>query len=396
MSAKIDAQLQVMVSAGLKSPQLGRAARAAITADNRILVTVNYEGDLVHLRAAGLETGSDSGTTVIGLIAPENVGRLAALPNVFRIYIEQPDRIKLDNTVSEMRVPWKVPPTAPWPGRGANVIIAVIDTGIDIFHNSFRKSDGTTRILELWDQGITVAGRPPPPAPLIQAGAVFTAPHINAALTAGPPFASRDTNGHGTHVAGIAAGNGRQDDRCYFPGTFVGVAPEADLVIVRAIALQPGSVPPSPRDRIEDALIWCAAAGTRHADSNGRPKRVVINCSFGRDLGPHDGTGSRDIQLARILRPAAGIPQGLAIVAAAGNEGADQQHESGTIPPNGSVTIPFTVPDGSSAADNLEIWYNGAASLTVQFTAPPSPAVPGTNTTARSLPALRVHHLPSA
>jgi subtilisin family serine protease len=380
MSAKIDAQLQLILAAGVKSPRLGRAARAAIAADNRIMVTVNYEGHVAPLRAAGLETGSDSGTAVIGLIAPENVARLAALPNVFRIYIEQPDRILLDNTVAEMRVPWK-DPLSTWTGKGAKVIVAVVDTGIDIFHDSFRKSDGTTRILELWDQGITVAGRPPPPAPLIQAGAVFNAAQINAALTAGVPFASRDTNGHGTHVAGIAAGNGRQDDRCTFPGAFIGVAPEADLVIVRAIALPPGVVPPSPRDRIEDALIWCAAAGSRHLDSNGRPKRVVINCSFGRDLGPHDGTGSRDVQIARILRPGAGIPQGLAIVAAAGNEGADQQHESGVIPANGTVTIPFMVPDGSSTADALEIWYNGTASLTVQFTAPPNPAVPGTNTT---------------
>jgi subtilisin family serine protease len=313
-------------------------------------------------------SGYDTGSMVTGLIAPGDVARLAALANVNEVAAPPELRPKLDNTVAEMRVPWKVPPTTPWPGKGTNVIVAVIDTGIDIFHDSFRKSDGTTRILELWDQSVTSPAHPPPPG-LTQVGAVFNAGHINAGLTAGAPFLSRDTIGHGTHVAGIAAGNGRQDDRCTFPGAFVGVAPEADLVIVRG------------GGAAADAFAWCAAAGARHPMADGRPRRGVINFSLGGDLGPHDGTGDLSLLLGPILRPAAGIPPGLAIVAAAGNEGNYEHHESGTIPPNGTVTVPFYVPENSMTADDLEIWYNGTATLNVQITAPADPTSGGTNTT---------------
>ena len=72
--------------------------------------------------------------------------------------------------------------------------------GIDYFHDDFRNSDGTTRILELWDQTLD---------------RVFTAQEINEALKKGSRREARqvvpsvDSSGHGSAVAGIAAGNGR-------------------------------------------------------------------------------------------------------------------------------------------------------------------------------------------
>ena len=335
----------------------------------------HHTGDLAALEAAGLDAGFDSGGEVSGRIRLADVEALAAVPGVERITMEPRVRL-LDGTVAEMRVPWKVPPTAPWPGRGANVIVAVIDTGIDIFHDSFRKADNTTRILEIWDQDITAAGGANPPAGFQQIGKVYNAAAINAALAGSPPFNTIDNNGHGTHVAGIAAGNGRQDDRCSFPGRYVGVAPEADLVICRAIALPNGQ-----SGAIRDALNWCAQAGTRNVDATHPvPRPVVINCSFGSDIGPHDGTAFLDRLVDQLLRPAGGPPPGLAVVVAAGNEGAGTTHENGIVAANGSATVAFTMPPGSSVADILDIWYNGTATLSVTLTAPPNPAVPGPNT----------------
>ncbi len=364
------------VQCGVEPEVAPRSPEAQAIADQRIAVVVAYTGDIADLRAAGLDTGFDQGGVVSGHIDMRDVERLEEVSGVVLVEMEPPVLPLLDESVIEMRVPWKVPPTAPWPGQGTNVIVAVIDTGIDIFHDSFRKSDGKTRILELWDQSATVGGSAPPAA-FQQVGRVYDENQINAGLTAGPLFQSIDNNGHGTHVAGTAAGNGRQDDRCSFPGRYVGVAPLADLVIVKAIALPTGST-----SAVGDALTWCAQAGTRLPGS----KPVVINCSFGSHSGPHDGTNLRDRQIDAILRPVAGIPPGIAIVCAAGNEGNDSMHEGGTVPANGSSQVQFYIPNGSAQPDSIEIWYNGTATLNATLVAPPNPAQPPPNTTGPIAP----------
>ncbi len=379
--SKLDAKLRNAlvawrVQCGGEPEVASRSPEWQAIADQRITVVVTYTGDIADLQAAGLDTGFDQGGVVSGHIDMRDVERLEEVPGVVLVEMEPPVRPLLDESVIELRVPWKVPPTDPWPGQGTNVIVAVIDTGIDIFHDSFRKSDGTTRILELWDQSATTGGSAPPAA-FQQVGLVYSQAQINAGLTAGPPFHSIDSNGHGTHVAGTAAGNGRQDDRCSFPGRYVGVAPLADLVIVKAIALPPGSTA-----AVGDALTWCAQAGTRLPGS--RP--VVINCSFGSHSGPHDGTNLRDRQIDAILRPAAGIPPGIAIVCAAGNEGSDSMHEGGTVPANGSSQVQFYIPDGSAQPDSIEVWYNGTATLNATLVAPSNPAQPPPNTTGPIAP----------
>lgn len=354
-----------------------RSAGSTELAERRLTVSVVYKGDVAELQKAGLSTGYDANGEVSGQIAFKDLERLAEVPGVERVTMQPNARVLLDESVPEARVPWKVPPG--FAGKGAGVIVAVIDTGIDVFHESFRKPGNKTRILELWDQSASVGGSTPP-AGFAQIGRIYNSVQIEAALAAGedatPAFGSVDTNGHGTHVAGIAAGNGSQDDRCSFPGRYVGVAPEADLVIVKAIALPTGS-----SSDTRDALRWCAQAGTRNG---GKP--VVINCSWGSNLGAHDGADYSDISVDRILRPAAApIPASLAVVVAAGNEGYGDTHEAGTLQPMGqpgaSTTISFYMPSNSTDADPIAIWYDAAGTFTVQVTAPVSTAFPGTNTT---------------
>jgi subtilisin family serine protease len=355
-------------------------------AGRRVPVIVRYSGDIEALRQAGLDTGYDQGGTVSGTIALADLERFGAVAGVESVALVPEVRPLLDNTVKEMRVPWKVPPSTPWPGQGLNVIVAVIDTGIDVFHDSFRDedADGSTRILELWDLSAS-AGGSPPPVGFQQMGRLYSAADINAGIAAGPPFASVDKDGHGTHVAGIAAGDGSQTDKCSGPGTYTGVAPDADLVIVKAVGV--------PGAHIGDAIQWCALAGTRHPVGNPPVARpVVINCSFGADLGPHDGTDTLDGVVDGILRPAAGPPAGIAIVVSAGNAGRDEIHEAGTVAANGSVTVPFFVPQDSKTADTLELWYSGGASLNVEIVAPPDSARAGTNTTGVIVPSAATVH----
>ena len=118
------------------------------------------------------------------------------------------------------------------PGRftGRGVLIAVIDSGIAYWHPDFRNEDGSTRIRAIWDQTITPdAGKGwLPPEGYID-GVLFDEETINRALGVADMRAicpSMDSSGHGTHVAGIAAGNGRASD-----GRYRGVAYEARFLL---------------------------------------------------------------------------------------------------------------------------------------------------------------------
>ena len=116
-------------------------------------------------------------------------------------------------------------------GRGC--VIVFIDTGIDYRNPAFRKEDGTTRLLAIWDQ--TIQEGAPPEGFLY--GTEYSREEINAALQAADPFElvpSRDTNGHGTNLAAVAAGSLLQGE-----GSFVGAAPEADIVVVKLKECKP-------------------------------------------------------------------------------------------------------------------------------------------------------------
>src|SRR5262245_16709894 len=172
---------------------------------------------------------------------------------------------------------------APLGLTGKNVVVGIVDTGIDIFHRAFRHTDanGTTRILALWDQTLspTKPGEHHPTG--FDYGVEFEAPAINAALTANKrPWRSVDEDGHGTHVAGIAAGNGAQPGNGHLAGYYIGVAPEADLVIVKSFGL----------DHMLDATKYIID----YATSKG--KAVVVNLSQGQEAGSgsHAGVDSAE------------------------------------------------------------------------------------------------------
>src|SRR5262249_45753720 len=116
------------------------------------------------------------------------------------------------------------PPNYPATGTtGRGVVIGVVDTGLDIAHADFRTASGT-RVAWLWDQ-YTAGTRPAG----FTYGAEFSAAQINAGA-----YIGKDTDGHGTTITGVAAGNGRATGGGRPAYTYVGVAPEATLIIVKS------------------------------------------------------------------------------------------------------------------------------------------------------------------
>src|SRR5204863_2929079 len=114
-----------------------------------------------------------------------------------------------------------------------------------------------TRIAFLWDQNLTPIGSERAPQGY-KHGVEYTASDIDAHLAApsgrGAVRHRAVANSHATHVAGIAAGNGRSADPKFHAGNYVGAAPEATLIYIEA-AKQPG-IPLTSSDRVAEAIAY--------------------------------------------------------------------------------------------------------------------------------------------
>lgn len=187
---------------------------------------------------------------------------------------------------------------------GIGVLVAVIDSGISYWNRDFRNADGTTRILYLWDQ---VLNRE------------FDREQINEALATGSRqqaeqlVPSIDTSGHGTAVAGIAAGGGGTGGIAY-----AGVARESDLLIVRLGTPRAESFPRTTE------LMRALTYTVNKAIELRMP--VAINLSFGNTYGAHNGTSL----LERFLDNVSEIGRNV-ICVGSGNEGASGGHVGGSV-----------------------------------------------------------------
>jgi subtilisin family serine protease len=247
---------------------------------------------------------------------------------------------------------------------GAGVIVALIDTGIDITDDDFRNPDGTTRVLAIWDQTLSQTGHPPPAG--FSFGAYYTQAQINAELTGVPTFATRDGAGHGSHVAGTAAGNGRHTGNGVPIGTFAGVAPLADILVVRVF---------------DDGAVFCNACDliaatqfvTGFAKAAGKP--WVGNMSLGDELGgAHDGSAAEEIAIDSVVGP--GKP-GAQMAIAAGNYGASSRHNHwrNTLGPNETWVNTFAVSGSPIPGDGnddilIDLWYEGEDNATIDILPP--------------------------
>jgi len=208
--------------------------------------------------------------------------------------------------------------------KGSGVIVGIIDTGIDYNHADFMDADGNSRILSIWDQK-----RRGGPSPSEIQNSYGTECDSESIIDGSCPMFDRD--GHGTHVAGTAAGS---------DPTYGGVAPDANIIVVSYdSSLDLGS---GYADTIFSTNICQAAYYVfEKASELGMP--AVVNLSLGTHIGPHDGTSLFEECLSGLVDGAAGR----AIVAAAGNEYSTDTYYTG-------IHAGFEV-NGNTSATNFVI-----------------------------------------
>ena len=194
---------------------------------------------------------------------------------------------------------------------GKNVLVAVIDSGIDYENVVFRRDDGTTRIKFLWDQTNNTE---------------YSEEEINRALMEGVRLPTRDISGHGTAVAGIIAN----------------IAYESEFLIVKMGVPRENGFPRTTE------LMRGLDYVVRKAVELGRP--VAINISFGNTYGAHDGSGLLERFIEAISNNWKSV-----ICIGSGNEGNSAGHVSGILEEEEEAIIELAVQSNSPTL-NVQIW----------------------------------------
>ncbi|MBW4636402.1 MAG: S8 family peptidase [Iphinoe sp. HA4291-MV1] len=284
-----------------------------------VFIYCDENADLSHLSQYGIEVNQNTGHVRTAFLPIQSLDALSDEPAIQRIKPSRKLELRMDVAKTAVHIPEFTKKNSNLTGKG--VIIGIIDSGIDPKHPAF-----AGRILRIWDQ--TLSG---PGVGEGKYGAEFT----DSLLTV-----SQDTNGHGTHVAGIAAG---------VDATYGGIAPEAELIIVRS-DLDEG--------HIADGVRYIF----RVARELGRP--VVVNMSLGGHFDPHDGSDS----LSKIINSETG--PGRIVCCAAGNEGNDNIHGQAIVPAGKTHTMRFNVPLNQTGIALLNGWYSSAGQLQVSLRSP--------------------------
>lgn len=250
---------------------------------------------------------------------------------------------------------------------GQGILIGMIDTGIDYTNPLFQNPDGTSRILRLWDQTIESENTPEAVAgfqPFY--GTVYSQEDLNRALASEQPLElvpSTDTSGHGTFLAGVAAGRQIQS-----PTTFSGAAPDAALAVVR---LKPAkqylreffAVPPDADAYQENDIMAAAAFLLGVAGQYQMP--LVLCLGVGTSQGSHSGISPLAMQLQALSGT-----RSFACVTGAGNETGFRHHYFGNLSPDQEYEdVELRVADSTSGF-SMELWADVSELYTVGFVSP--------------------------
>ena len=379
----MDQKLENILNLALETPEKEREQTESLnvgySAESRSWeLIVKYHGSLDGLREQNIVVEELIAGYAILTVPETLVDTVSKTPEIE--YVEKPKRFYYQQTDPDGASCFP-PVTRRTPflnGRG--VLLAVLDSGITWDLEVFRKPDGSTRIRYLWDQTVpwdqTIPGAQEIPrereasqdqemtketggtgtdgkAPEgFSLGTEYTEEEIDEALHRSVLeryrlIPSRDLTGHGTAVAGIAAG--RSAD-----GLYTGAAPEAELIIVKLGLPREEGFPRTTE------IMRGVTYALRKARQLNMP--LVINLSFGNSYGSHDGSSL----LERFLDNASEIGRTV-ICVGSGNEGAARGHFAGNITRDGRVELAV----GNYERNlNIQLWKNYSDVFRIRLQAP--------------------------
>ena len=328
-------------------------------------VIVKYIGDLAEIETLIQGSQAIPLFNQYGIIrVPESeIDNLASLPQIQ--FVEKPKQVyfSLDegrsasciNTIQARPGGQGLEPGQNIGLTGRGVVVGIADSGIDITHPAFLNPDGSSRILYLWDQTGNLQEAQGMSAPEGYSGGIeFTQEMLNQIIRGEAPegiYRPRESSsGHGTAVAGIAAGNGNGS-----PGNrYRGVAVESPLIVVKLGTAKEGF----PRTtEVMEALDYMI----KKAISLQMP--IAINLSFGNNYGAHNGQSLFEGYITDL----SGLGKNT-IVVASGNEG-DARHHVEVILKNEMEGIPFAIAQNERNL-SMQIWKNYADDFAVFIEAP--------------------------
>lgn len=318
--------------------------------ENKWEIIIKYSGDIDAIRKkinAEIEPLSYGYAVVI--LDEDQINEISKIEQIE--YIEKPRRLyfQVDNgkRVSCIDTMQNNSKTGLF---GEGVIVAIIDSGIDYSHPDFRNEDGTTRILSIWDQ--TIPGNPPKGFVL---GTEYTREQINKALMEDTKeeqlsiVETRDVSGHGTHIAGIACGNGNLSK-----GIYKGVASKSDILVVKIGDSIGDSFPRTTR--VMEALEYVIRTAVKLS------KPIAINLSFGNNYGSHNGRSLLEQYIDEVANTWKNN-----ICIGSGNEGESRKHIQGNV--KGIESIELLI-GSSQGYVSMQLWKNYSDDFNIEIVAP--------------------------
>lgn len=318
-------------------------------------IVVEYLGTLEELQQGyNLEAVYDlKGGFAQVNIAKDLIGDFSNAPNVIRLSL--PRRLNYcDIGLGQVCGGNITNPNSNVQATGEGVLLAVIDSGIRYNHPDFITEEGNSRIVYLWDQSIgddTTAENG-------GGGTVYTREQINEALSYSTReeqlrvVPSLDVLGHGTTLAGIAAGNGRASTGRVNRG----VAPDCEFIIVKALR-KDGSYP-----RDVDIMQGIRFAIEKAIELR---KPLIVVLGICENLTGHDGSAPLEIYISRQYNNWL-----INFVVGTGNEGNRSSHASGKITNGQTQTIQISVEGTPRKEYGFCIWKRFSDEISLVLQAP--------------------------